>query len=129
MEIDSTNIQMLYTNARVKNELKQYPRVVDLVEKAMSQGDSTIYYERLLSVAYLQIDSLEKALFHLNRMVDLKKDTEHTHHYLALAYDELGDFEKSKMHYEKAIENFQKALAINLVIFGEVHFQVAMSTQ
>ena len=104
MEIDSSNIQMLYTNARVKNELKQYPRVVDLVEKAMLQGDSTIYYERLLSVAYLQVDSLEKALFHLNRMVDLKKDTEHTHHYLALAYDELGDFEKSKIHYEKAIE-------------------------
>ncbi len=104
MDLDSTNIQMLYTAARVKNELKQYPKVVDLVENAMAQGDSTIYYTRLLSVAYLQVDSLEKALFHLNRMVNLKKATEHTHHYLALVYDELGDFEKSQVHYKKAIE-------------------------
>ena len=104
MDLDSTNIQMLYTTARVKNEMKQHSETASLIEKAMLQGDSTIYYERLLSVAYLHLDSLASALFHLNRIIDQKKDTEHTHHYLALAYDQLGDFEKSKAHYELAIE-------------------------
>lgn len=102
--LDSMNIRMLYAKAKVANTEKQYPTIIKTINQAMAQGDTTIYYQTMLGVAYLQEDSLDAAQFHFERLVARKKASEHTHHYLALIHDKKGDQEKSVYHFQRAIE-------------------------
>jgi len=103
-QLDSMNIKMLYSRAKVANKRKAYLDVVNSVEKVLVQKDTAAYYETMLGVAYLQLDSLDKAQFHFERLIDQKKTSEHIHHYLALIFDKKGDQEKSIEHLEQAIE-------------------------
>jgi len=104
MALDSNNIRILYTTAKINSELKKDQEVIRLINRAMAQGDSTIYYQKMLSISYLQVDSIDAAIFHLNRIIDKKQDSEHTHHYLALAYQKQEETEKSIVHFKKAID-------------------------
>jgi tetratricopeptide (TPR) repeat protein len=104
LELSENNIQLLYTAARIQHKQKSYENVTTLLEKTQAQEDSNAYYQMILGVAYLQLDSLDKGIYQLKRLVSLSKDSEHTHHYLSIAYDEKGDVEKSMTHLEKAIE-------------------------
>ena len=70
----------------------------------MMQGDTSNYYQMMLGSAYLQIDSLDAAIFHLEEIVKRKKDTQYTHHYLGLAYRDKEELDKSIEHFKKAIE-------------------------
>ncbi len=104
LELSENNIQLLYTAARIQHKQKSYENVITLLEKTQTQGDSNAYYQMILGVAYLQVDSLDKGVYQLERLVSLNKDSEHTHHYLSIAYDEKNDAEKSMGHLVKAIE-------------------------
>ena len=104
MQQDSANISVLYTNARIQNALDDYPGVIRSIERTMELGDSSNYLAMMIGVAYLRTDSLNQCIFHLNKIIEREKDSEHTHHYLALAYELQEDFEKAKTHFEKAIE-------------------------
>ncbi|MEZ5041956.1 MAG: tetratricopeptide repeat protein [Saprospiraceae bacterium] len=104
LSIDPNNIKLLYNQARLFQKQKDYPTVAFAIEKAMSLGDTSDYYQMMLGVAYLRIDSLEKSVFHLNRIVARGKDSDRTHHYLGLAYKAMGEMEKSIEHLEIAIE-------------------------
>ena len=104
MALDSSNIRVLYANARVCNAFDDYPGIIRSVSRAMEQGDSTNYYAMMLGVAYLKSDSLEQCIYHFNRIIGREKDSEHTHHYLALAYELKGEREKALEHFELAIE-------------------------
>jgi tetratricopeptide (TPR) repeat protein len=55
-------------------------------------------------VAYLKIDSVDKAIEHLRAIIEREKDSEHTHHYLGLAYLEKEELDSSALHLEKAAE-------------------------
>jgi len=102
--IDPNNIRLLQNKARLFNKRKDYPTVVDAIEKTMMQGDTSDYYQMMIGVAYLRLDSLERSIQNLEHIVQREKDTEHTHQYLGLAYRTLGDTQKSIEHFEKAIE-------------------------
>lgn len=104
LNIDPNNIKLLYNQARLFQKQKDYPTVAHAVEKAMAQGDTSDYYQMMLGVAYLRMDSLDHSVFHLERIVARGKDTDRTHHYLGLAYRALDQVEKSIAHLEKAIE-------------------------
>ena len=101
---DPKNIKLLYNKARLHNKRQEYEEVVNAVERAMVQGDTSDYYQMMVGVAYLRIDSLERAIAHLESIVQRKKDTEHTHHYLGLAYLEKEKPEKSETHFREAIK-------------------------
>ena len=104
MALDSNNIRILYTTAKINNELKKDHKVIRLINRAMAQGDSTTYYQKMLSISYLQVDSIDAAIFYLNRIINKKQDSEHTHHYLALAYQKKENTEKSIFHFKQAID-------------------------
>ena len=108
------NIKMLYSKAKVENKQKQHDEVINTLEKVLMQGDTASYYQTMLGVAYLKLDSLDDAQFHFERLLDQDKATEHIHHYLALIYDKKGDTEKSIEHLEKAVE---KAVSEKLPIY------------
>lgn len=102
--IDPRNIKLLQAKARLHSKRKEHPAVVDAIENTMAQGDTSEYYQMMLGVAYLQIDSVERALFHLQDIVRRREDTEHTHHYLGLAYRTLGALDKAAEHFDKAVK-------------------------
>lgn len=104
LNIDPNNIKLLYNQARLFQKQKDYPTVAYAIEKAMSLGDTSDYYQMMLGVAYLRTDSLDQSVFHLERIVARGKDSDRTHHYLGLAYKELGEMDKSVAHLEKAIK-------------------------
>ncbi len=103
LNIDPNNIRLLQNKSRIFNKRKDYPTVVSAIEKTMALGDTSEYYQMMIGVAYLHLDSLDKAIMNLAHIVQREEDTEHTHHYLGLAYHKKGDFAKSITHYEKAI--------------------------
>ncbi|MBK7873103.1 MAG: tetratricopeptide repeat protein [Saprospiraceae bacterium] len=104
LNIDPNNIRLLQNKARLFNKKRDYLTVIQAIEKTMEQGDTSEYYQMMVAVAYLQMDSLDKAITNLEHIVTREEDTEHTHQYLGLAYRKKGDAEKSIAHFEKAIE-------------------------
>lgn len=103
LNIDPNNIRLLQNKSRLFNKRRDYPTVVNAIEKTMALGDTSEYYQMMIGVAYLHLDSLDKAIVNLEHIIQRKEDTEHTHHYLGLAYRQKGDFAKSIAHYEQAI--------------------------
>lgn len=102
--IDPNNVGLLYNQARLEQKRKNHESVAVSIEKAMAQGDTSDYYQMMLGVAYIHLDSVEQAIEHLEAIVDRGKDSEYTHHYLGLAYRSKEEHEKSIEHFEKAIE-------------------------
>ncbi|MCB0634569.1 MAG: tetratricopeptide repeat protein [Lewinella sp.] len=121
--IDPNNVGLLYNQARLEQKRKNHEQVVEAIQKAMTQGDTSDYYQMMLGVAYIYLDSVDQAIEHLEAIVDRGKDSEYTHHYLGLAYRAKDENEKSIAHFEKAIElgisekmaDFQADLASVLV--------------
>lgn len=114
LSLDGKNIKLLYNNARLSQKRKNHPAVIHNIELAMAQGDTSNYYQMMLGVAYIQSDSLNQGIFHLEEIIKRKKDNEHTHHYLGIAYREKKDLEKCIYHLEKAIE---KGLSVKMAIY------------
>lgn len=104
MALDSNNLRILYSSARVANKQRDYGRVLQFLERAQSLGDTTPYYQLMLGAALLQEKQPDKAVYQLENLLRKGEDSERVHHYLAIAYRDLEEIDKSVMHYEKAIE-------------------------
>jgi tetratricopeptide (TPR) repeat protein len=104
LEIDGNNIRLLQTQARLWSKRKEYQLAADAIEKTLYQGDTSDYYQMLLAISYCQLDSFDKAIYHLEDLVTRKKDTEQTHEYLGFAYRKRGDLALGQFHYEMAIK-------------------------
>lgn len=104
LALDPQNIKLLQNKSRLHQKRQEHSLVVESIEKTMAQGDTSDYYQMMLGVAYLQMDSIDLAILNLENIVDRGKDSEYTHHYLGLAYRFKEDIPKSIEHLEKAIE-------------------------
>ena len=104
LHTDPNNIKLLQTKARIHHKRKEHPEVVAAIEKTMVQGDTIDYYQMMMGVSYIHLDSVDTAIYHLERILAREKDTEHTHHYLGLAYRTKGELEKAETHFQRAIE-------------------------
>jgi tetratricopeptide (TPR) repeat protein len=104
LALDPQNIKLLQNKSRLHQKKKEHALVVESIEKTMIQGDTSDYYQMMLGVAYLQIDSIDLAILNLEHIVQREKASEYTHHYLGLAYRVKEDIPKSIEHLEKAIE-------------------------
>jgi len=104
LAIDGSNIRLLQIKARLHIKRKEYNLVAKALEKTLAQGDTSDFYQMLLAISYVQLDSIDKAIFHLEHLVSRKEDTEQTHEYLGFAYRKKGELELSQFHYEMAIK-------------------------
>lgn len=107
LRLDGKNIKLLYNKARLAQKRQDHPTVVEAIESAMTLGDTSNYYQMMLGVAYLKVDSVDQAIRHLEMIVERDKATEHTHHYLGLAYHQ-------KEQMDLAIEHLQKAVKLGI---------------
>lgn len=121
--IDPNNLALLYNQARLEQKRKNHEEVAGSIRRAMELGDTSDYYQMMLGVAYIYLDSMDQAIEHLEAIVDRGEDSEYTHHYLGLAYRARDEHAKSIEHFERAIElgvsekmsDFQADLASVLV--------------
>ena len=121
--IDPNNLGLLYNQARLEQKRKNHEAVAGSIRRAMELGDTSDYYQMMLGVAYLYLDSMDQAIKNLQAIVERGADSEYTHHYLGLAYRAKDEHEKSVEHLEQAIKlgisekmaDFQADLASVLV--------------
>jgi tetratricopeptide (TPR) repeat protein len=104
LSIAPHNNKLLRNKARLANKRQHFPIVAEALEQTMEQGDTTNYYQMMLGVAYIRLDSFERARYHFERLLARGEDTEHVHHYLGLAYQKQEDFEQAQKHMEIALE-------------------------
>lgn len=102
--IDPGNVRLLHNSARLYNKRKQYPALIHAVNRSRVEGDSSHYYQMLLAVAYLQLDSLDAAIPLLEDLEAQGKGTEHVYHYLGLGYRKKGELDQGAYWYRKAID-------------------------
>lgn len=101
---DQENIKLLRNKARVHQKKQEYEGVVTTVNKIMENGDTTDYYQTILGVAYLKLDSLDQGVFHLEEIVARDKGDDRVFHYLGLAYFQKEVYDTSQTYFELAIE-------------------------
>lgn len=102
--LDQKNIKLLYNKARIHQKRKEYAEVVKAVNQVMVQGDTADYYQTILGVAYIKLDSLDQGIFHLEKIVGRDKADDRVFHYLGTAYFQKEDYKKSETNYLLAIE-------------------------
>ena len=103
-QINPDNIRFLQLKAQLLQKQDKFDDLIITVDQLLTLGDSSSYYLMLQGAAYMQLDSFAKAIFPLQFVLDLGKENEFVHHYLAIAHLEMGEKEKSEHHFLKAIE-------------------------
>lgn len=103
LDLDSNNLQVILSKARTVYVMKNYDSTVKYLEKTRGKLDLLPYYQKILGYSYLQLDSLDKSIHVLENLL-YQEASEHTHFYLALAYQKKEDPTQSIHHYEKAID-------------------------
>ncbi|MBK8517770.1 MAG: tetratricopeptide repeat protein [Saprospiraceae bacterium] len=104
LETDSTHIGLSLLLSRVKYKLRDYEAVTEILHKLTYQTELNNYYNKLLGYAFLQVDSVDKSIYHLQKSLLNEGDPEYALFYMALAYEKKKEFEKSMYFYNEAIK-------------------------
>ncbi len=102
---DSTHIGLSLLHSRVKYRIRDYASVAHILHKLTYQTELNNYYNKLLGYAFLQIDSIDKSIYHLQKSLLNEGDPEYAQFYLALAYEKKKEFEKSDYFFKEAIKS------------------------
>lgn len=103
LHIDPGNVRLLHNSARLYSKRRNHAAVVGAVERSRTEGDSSHYYQMVLAVAYLQLDSLEAGIALLEDLEAQNKGTEHVYAYLGTAWRKKGHAERAAFWYNEAI--------------------------
>jgi tetratricopeptide (TPR) repeat protein len=112
-ELDSLNRKLLELSAENDFKLKKYKSTIASIHLVLQyHQDTTGLHAHLLGMANKQIKKWEKAEQWFHFLIDKEEDTELTHYYLAMVYDE-------QKKQDLAIKHFQ--MAINRGISNNIH--------
>ena len=101
---DSTNVQFILMSARSKYIQRNYEETVERIESLKGKLDLNNYYNKMVGFSYLQIDSLDKAIWHLSKSLVDEKRPEQASYYLGIAYEQRGEQELALEYFAKAVE-------------------------
>lgn len=101
--LDSTNTQLLVVKTKLAYLKKDYFEIVSVITQSLNyQTDTTLYQLKLLGIANYHLKEYTSAIFFLNRTLKIHK-SDVVYYYLGLAYKEVNALQKSRTHFEKAI--------------------------
>lgn len=100
--VDSMHIGLSLLSARVKYRMKKYDEVVSTLKGVLGRYDFQPYYHKLYGYALSQIDSTERAIFHLQKALVEDPEDDKIHYYLANAYQDQEDLETAEHHFKLA---------------------------
>lgn len=104
LQADSLHIGLQLIKARIKYRMKDYASTAQILNKLTGQTELNNYYNKLLGFSWMQIDSLDKAIFHLQKSLLDESDKEYALFYLALAYEKKKEYDKSEWYFQEAIK-------------------------
>ena len=105
LEMDSLNIRLNLIMAKSKFRQKQYDSTAYYVEVIRGKYVLKPQYQKMLGYAYIQIDSFDRAIYHLTKAISNEGTKEYAHYNLAVAYEALDDMESAKYHLREAINS------------------------
>lgn len=103
LENNPEHVGMNLLAADLKIKKRDYASAIPFFIQARNFIDLNSRQRKLLGYAYLQIDSLDKAIYELENIVH-SNEKEFIHYYLAIAYDKKNETEKALFHYDQAID-------------------------
>lgn len=104
IQVDSMHIGLNLIRSRVHYRKREYRQTADLLYSLSFRTELNNYYNKMLGYAFMQIDSLDKAIFHLQKSLLHESDPEYALFYLALAYERKKELERSDWYYAEAVK-------------------------
>lgn len=101
---DSLNVAINLQYASSKYRQKAYHTTCSILNRMQHRIDFNQYYGKMYGFSLLQIDSIEKSIFFLERSLTRPGNPEKAHYYLGLAYEKSENPEFAEYHFKKAIE-------------------------
>lgn len=101
---DSTNTKQILLMAKNKYHQKMYDSTAVYLTNLQGKLDLDNYYNKMLGYALLKIDSIDRAIVHLEKSLVGEGNPEHAHYYLGIAYEKKENIETSIFHYNKAVK-------------------------
>jgi len=102
-KLDSTNINVQLIRSRIAYKQKKYKEVTDILYGIRGRLDLDDYSSKILGFSLVKIDSFERALFTLHKVLLNDPEAESVHYYLGLAYEKLNQPKEASSHFERAL--------------------------
>lgn len=103
LALDKENISITLLLAKNYYVQKLYDSTVVQLNSIVRRLDFSNYYNKMMGYALLQIDSVDQAIFYLEKSLVDESNPEYAHYYLANAYEVKKEFDIASFHYNKAI--------------------------
>ena len=104
LAVDSNHIGLSLLHGRVKYKMRDYASCAQILHKLTYLTELNNYYNKMLGYAFMQIDSLDKSIYHLQKSLLNEGDPEYALFYLGLAHEKKNEYEKSKYFFNEAIK-------------------------
>lgn len=104
IQADSMHVGLQLIKARIKYRLKDYASTAQILNQLTRQTELNNYFNKLLGFSWMQVDSFDKAVFHLQKSLLDESDKEYALYYLALAYEKKKEYDKSEWYFQEAIK-------------------------
>ncbi len=101
---DSTNVRIKLQLASSKYRQQQYDSTCIVMRSLQGRIDFNQYYNKMYGYSLIQIDSLDDAIFYLEKSLQGDGNPEKAHYYLGIAYEKKDEHDNAKYHFRKAIE-------------------------
>jgi len=102
ISIDSNNVGLLLLKSRIRYKKRDYKTTSEVLHKLTYQTELNNFYNKLLGYSFMQIDSLDKAIYHLQKSLLDENDPEYALFYLALANEKKKEYSKAEWFYQEA---------------------------
>jgi len=102
IKIDSNNVGLLLLKSRISYRARDYRTTADILHKLTYQTELNNFYNKLLGYSFMQIDSIDKAIYHLQKSLVQENDPEYALYYLALAHEKKTEYDKAIWFFEEA---------------------------
>lgn len=113
--LDSANLRLLSSKAKVNYKCKNYKGVVESVQHLLKdQPDTTVRMMQILGIAHFHLQNLDKSIALLDQVIQIGRETEFIHYYLGLALRSAGELDKSAYHFEETVRN---GISENIAIY------------
>lgn len=102
IKIDSNNVGLLLLKSRIRYRARDYSTTAEILHKLTYQTELNNFYNKLLGYSFIQIDSIDKAIYHLQKSLLDENDPEYALFYLALAHEKKKEFSKAEWFFQEA---------------------------
>lgn len=102
IKIDSAHFGLLLLKSRISYRSKDYTTTSKILSSLDTMMEISNYYIKLLGFSYLQIDSIDRAIYHLQKVLTAEHESEFTLYYLAMAHEKKHEYDRATIYYQDA---------------------------